>query len=284
MNRPPSPYPFLASKPDHIGRVTLLGAPLDLTGSFRPGTAEGPTGIRWASENLETYSPELDRDLEEIDLGDLGDLGLTGIDVATGLSLIETEVGKLLDAGSIPCVLGGEHTIALAIARAVIARHPDAMILHLDAHADLCEEYAGEVYCHASWAYHAGQEFGFDRMVQLGIRSGLREEFHLGRERCAYFSKDVELPDPIRAQLALYPVYVSLDIDVLDTPFAPGTGTPECDGPTFRELAACLYSLAHLNVVAMDINEVAPPHDPSGITCAAAAKLAREMMLMYGSK
>lgn len=283
MTRPPSPYPFLASKPDHIGRITLLGAPLDLTGSFRPGAAEGPAGIRWASENLETYSPVLDRDLEDCDVGDQGDLELDGLSIPDALARIESATGALLDAGAIPFLLGGEHTIALPIARAVFARHPDAMVLHFDAHADLRESYAGETYCHASWAYHVGSAFGFDHIVQLGIRSGLREEFRLGRARCAHFGMGLDLPAPVRAQLAARPVYLTLDIDVLDPAFAPGTGTPESDGPTFHELAACLYALADLHIVALDINEVAPPHDPSGITRAAAAKLAREMMLMYGS-
>ncbi len=282
MNRPPSPYPFLASKPDHIGCITLLGAPLDATGSFRPGAAEGPVGIRWASENLETYSPVLDRDLEDYDIGDGGDIELAGLSIPDALAHIESTTGKLLDAGTIPFILGGEHTIALSIARAVFARHPDAMILHFDAHADLRESYAGETYCHASWAYHAGRAFGFDRIVQLGIRSGLRNEFRLGRARCAHFSMGLDLPDTVRAQLAAHPVYLTLDIDVLDPAFAPGTGTPESGGPTYYELIARLYSLADLHVVALDINEVAPPHDPSGITCAAAAKLAREMMLMFG--
>jgi agmatinase len=281
MIRPPSPYPFLASKPDHLGRVTLLGAPLDVTGSFRPGAADGPSGIRCASENLETYSPDLDRDLDDYNIGDLGDLDLAGLSIPEALAQIEDEVGRLLDAPTLPFVLGGEHTIALPIARAVLKRHPDAMILHFDAHADLRESYAGETYCHASWAYHAGRAYGFDRMVQLGIRSGLREEFRLGREQCAYFSSDLHIPDAIRAELATYPIYLTLDIDVLDPAYAPGTGTPESGGATFRDLVDCLYSLADLHIVALDMNEVAPPLDPSGATSAAAAKLVRDMMLLF---
>ena len=283
MIRPPSPYPFLASKPDHIGRVTLLGAPLDVTGSFRPGAAEGPPGIRWASENLETYSPELERDLEDYDVGDAGDLDLAGLSIPAALARIEEEVGRLLDAPTLPFVLGGEHTIALPVARAVFKRFPDAMILHLDAHADLRESYAGETYCHATWAYHAGGECGYDRLVQLGIRSGLRAEFRFGRERCAYFSSDLHLPDGLRAVLAASPVYLTLDIDVLDPAYAPGTGAPESGGATYRELIDCLYSLDNLNVVALDLNEVAPPLDPTGATSVAASKLVRELLLLAAS-
>lgn len=294
MILPPSPYPFLASKPGRIGQVTLLGAPLDRTGSFRPGTAEGPHGIRWASENLETYSPYLDLDLEDLDVGDLGDISFDippllgergpGGEGERAVHLITTEVGKLLDAGTLPLVFGGEHTIALGITHAVMARYPNAMILHFDAHADLREEYLGERFSHAAWAYHAGVAYGFERLVQLGIRSGLREEFTLGRARNAHFSMGLDIPDGVRLALAERPVYLTLDIDVLDPSQAPGTGTPEAGGATYPELMACLTSLRHLNVVAMDINEVAPPLDPTGITSAVASKIARELMLLFGKR
>jgi len=279
----PSPYPYLDSLAGRIGRVTLLGAPLDRTGSFRPGTAEGPSGIRWASENLETYSPQLDRDLEDLQVGDLGDLDFTDLSLVDAVAFIEREVGQLLDSGTLPFILGGEHTIALPIARAVLKRYPDAWILHFDAHADLRKEYLGEPLSHAAWAYHVGTEYGFDRIVQLGIRSGLREEFMLGRERCAYFSMDLDIPSDIRRQLCSHPVYLSMDIDVLDSSAAPGTGTPEAGGATYKELTACLQSLGEMHVVAMDINEVAPPLDPTGATSAVAAKLTREMMLLFGN-
>lgn len=282
MIQPPLPYPFLASNPGEIGRVTLLGAPLDRTGSFRPGCAEGPIGIRWASENLETYSPHLDRDLEDITVGDLGDLEFPGDEQGDAMARIEQEVSSLLFTRTLPFILGGEHTISLAIARAVLAQYPDAMILHFDAHADLRDTYLGEPLSHATWARRVGEEFGFDRLVQLGIRSGLREEFQLGRERCAYFGMGLEIPTHIRQELLARPVYLSLDIDVLDASVAPGTGTPEAGGASYNELMACLYNLAGMPVVAMDLNEIAPPLDPSGITSATASKLVREMILMYG--
>jgi len=262
--------------------VTLLGAPLDRTGSFRPGCAEGPVGIRWASENLETYSPELDRDLEELCLGDLGDLDLGMGSMEDALAHIELEVYRLLVAPTLPVIFGGEHTIALPIARAVFDRYPDALILHFDAHADLRDSYLGEPLSHATWAYRVGEEFGFERLVQLGIRSGLREEFQRGRTLSAYFSRGLDFPASVRAELMARPVYLTLDIDVLDASCAPGTGTPEAGGVSYQELMACLISLEGMQVVAMDINEVAPPLDPSGITSALASKLVRELVLLYG--
>lgn len=282
MNLPPLPYPFLASNPGEIECVTLLGAPLDRTGSFRPGCAQGPVGIRWASENLETYSPDLDRDLEDLRIGDLGDLDLSMGTQEEALAQIELEVYRLLAIHTLPLIFGGEHTIALPIARAVFAHHPDALVLHFDAHADLRESYLGEPLSHATWAYRVGEEFGFERLVQLGIRSGLREEFQRGRALSGYFSRDLAFPASIRAELMARTVYLSLDIDVLDASCAPGTGTPEAGGVSYIDLMACLTSLQGMRVVAMDINEVAPPLDPSGITSAVAAKLAREMMLLFG--
>jgi agmatinase len=262
--------------------VTLLGAPLDRTGSFRPGSVEGPTGIRWASENLETYSPQLDLDLEDMTLGDLGDLDLTDLSQHDALAGIEDAVATLLQAGTLPFVFGGEHTIALGVARAVFRAFPDALIVHFDAHADLRDTYLDEPLSHATWAHRVGEEFGFDRLVQLGIRSGLREEFHLGRAKSAYFSMDLEIPPHILDLLHSRPVYISLDIDVLDPSVVPGTGTPEAGGASYLELHACLQRLAGCRVVALDINEVAPPLDPTGATSATAANLAWEMMLLYG--
>lgn len=280
----PSPYPFLASEFGCTGQVTLLGAPLDRTGSFRPGSAEGPRGIRWASENLETYSPELDRDLEDMHVGDMGDLDFTDLSQQDAVNLIEREVGTLLDKDTLPFIFGGEHTIALPIARAVLQRYPDALVLHFDAHADLRDSYEGETLSHAAWAYHVGNEFGFDRLIQLGIRSGLRDEFRLARQHCGYCSMDLQIPHDVRTRLSQNPVYISLDIDVLDASVVPGTGTPEAGGASYRELMSCLHSLAFMKVVAMDINEVAPPLDPTGASSAVAAKIAREMLLLFGQR
>jgi len=143
-------------------------------------------------------------------------LDFSGLSQAEALARITEEVGALLDAGTLPLVLGGEHTIALGVARAVLARHPDALILQLDAHADLRDTYLDEPLSHATWAYRAGEEFGFDRLVQLGIRSGLREEFVLGRARSGYFSTELAIPPAVRTRLGEHPVYITLDLDVLD--------------------------------------------------------------------
>lgn len=281
MRQPPSPYPFLNSQSGIPGMVTLLGVPLDRTGSFRPGCGGGPVGIRWASENLETYSPQFDLDLEDMLVGDLGDMDFSGLTLEEAVLQIEEEVGQLLDAPTIPFLLGGEHTIALPIARAVLKRYPTALVLHIDAHADLRESYLEEKLSHAAWAYHVGNEFGFQHLVQLGIRSGLRQEFQLGRSGGQYFSATLEIPDKLFNKLSTRPIYLSLDIDVLDPSIVPGTGTPEAGGVTYAELMHFFSSLPAMHIVAMDINEVAPSLDPTGVTSAVAAKVVREMLLLF---
>jgi agmatinase len=279
---PPSPRPFLASRSGGHGRITLLGAPLDRTGSFRPGAAGGPGGIRWASDNLETYSPDLDRDLADIDLADAGDLDLSAPGQVGALAAIAAATGDLLDAGALPIVLGGEHTIALGVARATLRRHPEAVVVHLDAHADLRDDYLGETLSHATWAYRLGEEAGFDRLLQFGIRSGLREEFALARARCAHFDRNVVLTDAARVLIGDRPVHLSLDVDVLDPSVLPGTGTPEAGGCTWRELAGFLTALRGARVVAVDVSELAPGLDPTGASSAVAAKIVRELALLCG--
>jgi agmatinase len=279
---PPSPRPFLASRPGERGRVTLLGAPLDRTGSFRPGAGGGPAGIRWASDNLETYSPDLDRDLEDLDLVDAGDCDLAALDQRAALAAIGAATGGLLDGGALPVVLGGEHTVALGVARAVLQRHPDAAVVHLDAHADLRDDYLGERLSHATWARRLGEEAGFDRLLQFGIRSGLREEFALARGSCGHFARDVVLEPAARRLLADRPVHLTLDLDVLDPAYLAGTGTPEAGGCTWRELAAFLATLRGTRIVAIDLCELAPALDPSGASSAVAAKLVRELALAFG--
>ncbi len=279
---PPSPRPFLASRPGERGRATLLGAPLDRTGSFRPGAAGGPAGIRWASDNLETYSPDLDRDLAELDLVDAGDLDLAALDQPAAVAAIAAATGGLLDGGALPLVLGGEHTVALGVARAVLRRHPDAAVVHLDAHADLRDDYLGERLSHATWARRLGEEAGFDRLLQFGIRSGLREEFALARARCGHFDREVALTATARRLLADRPVHLTLDLDVLDPAHLPGTGTPEAGGCSYRELAAFLAALGGARIVAIDVCELAPALDPTGASSAVAAKLVRDLALRFG--
>lgn len=260
--------------------VALFGAPLDATQSFRFGAADGPRAVRELSASLETYSPALDRDLEDLTFCDLGDLVLEGLPLPAALEAIEHATARAGSVGGRVLMVGGEHTVTLAAYRATKRLHPDAALLQLDAHLDLRKEYDGQPVTHASWVYHAGLEHGFEGILQLGARSGAREEWPRSTERCRLSSRGLALPEELHAELRERPLYLTIDIDVLDPGAAPGTGCPEPGGATFVEVERFVHSLAGARIVAADVVEVFPRLDPSGATAAAAAKLLREMVLL----
>jgi agmatinase len=281
--RPVSPRFTLSSderRPN--AAAAFFGAPLDATTSFRCGTGAGPSAIRRLSDSLETYSPALGRDLEDLALVDLGDLDLEAAGPEEAVDAIADAMVDASTAARLPVMLGGEHTVSLGGFRGIKRVHPDAMLVQVDAHADLRPSYEGRRLTHATWAYHAAREFGFDTLVQLGIRSGAREEWPQTRE-IAWSSRDLQLPDSIRTRLSDCPIYLTVDIDVLDPSAAPGTGCPEPGGAAYVELEAFLHGLGGLHVVAVDVVEVAPALDPSEITAAAAAKIVRDAVLLFGA-
>ena len=301
--------PLLAPRPEDRfwgsgepdgARFCLFGAPLDLTGSGRLGTGEAPPAVRRASHNIESYSPKLDGDLFGAGLTDLGGLDLAGLPMEAALTEIERQTAEVLAGEAetpsqtrplrggglgggrppVPIVVGGEHTIALAIGRAVKLRYPDAVIISLDAHLDLADELDGRKVAHGTWACRLGEEVGgLGDFVLLGMRSGTRDEWQRSKT-CLWQSPAVTLPDNIRKVIGSRPVYLSVDIDVLDPSAAPGTGTPEPPGISSAALFGFLYSLAGLNVVALDVNEILPEVDPAGITAITGAKLIREAAIL----
>ena len=262
--------------------AAVFGAPLDATASFRPGAAGGPSAVRELSESLETYSPELGCDLEDIEIVDLGDLGLEGLPMEEALAAVTAAMQEAASAARLAVMIGGEHTVSLAGYRAIKRRHPEALLLHVDAHLDIRPEYGGEAVTHASWLYHAGEEHGFGDILQVGVRSGAREEWQLAHELCAWCRTDWSLPPDGSCGLGDRPVYLSIDIDVLDPAVAPGTGCPEPGGPGFIDLIGFLRNLSETRLVAADVVEVAPALDSSGITAVAGAKILREVLLQAG--
>lgn len=259
--------------------AAIFGAPLDPTESFRSGAADGPAAVRELSESLETYSPVIDADLEDLTLVDLGDVAAQ--DLASGLEGVAAAMEQSLSLARLGVMVGGEHTVTLGAYRGARRVHEDAALLVLDAHLDLREEWEGQAVTHASWVSRAGEEAGLGNIVQLGVRSGAREEWPRS-EATRWSGRSLELPADVREWLSDRPVYLSVDIDVLDPAHAPGTGCPEPGGASFRELEDCLHGLADLRVVAVDVVEVAPRLDPSGATGVAAAKLVREAILLWG--
>ena len=272
---------FIAADSDfESARAVIFGAPYDSTTSFRPGARFGSAAIRTESFGIETFSPYQNRDLEDVLVHDAGDLELPFGAPEPALAMIEDKADEIVKAGKMPVLLGGEHLVTLGAVRAVARKHPDLHIIHFDAHADLREDYLGNPLSHACVLRRCHDLLGDGRIFQFGIRSGTRDEFafmsagHVKTERhtCATLP-DLSLPEGV-------PVYLTVDMDVIDPSEFPGTGTQEAGGLRFRELLSALFDVfARFNVVAFDLVELAPALDPSGRSTALACKLLRECLL-----
>ncbi len=263
-------------------RIVLFGAPFDGTTSFRPGARFASAAMRGDSYGLETYSPYQDRDLSEIRVFDGGDLELSLGNTKKVLDQIETYTAKVVEAGKVPCMIGGEHLTSLGALRAVIKKHPELHILHLDAHADLRDTYLGEGLSHATVMRRVWELVGDGRIYQFGIRSGTKEEFAWAEGHVHMYRYDLRGLTDTAAHLQGKPVYVSIDLDVLDPSVFPGTGTPEPGGVGFLELLDTILSLKGLDIVGADITELSPVYDPSGVSTVTACKVLRELLLVMG--
>lgn len=263
-------------------RVVLYGAPYDSTTSFRPGTRFGSRAIRAESYGLELYSPYQDAELRGRVL-DSGDLELPFGDPAPALAMIEARAAEILQGGKVPFLLGGEHLVTLGAVRAAAKAHPDLHILHFDAHADLRADYLGAPLSHACVLRRCHELVGNGRIWQFGIRSGDKAEFDWGKGHVFTHKFDLEGLGEALDALQGKPVYLTVDLDVLDPSVFPGTGTPEPGGVSFDALRrAVTDACRRLNIVAADVNELSPHYDPSGISTAAACKIVREMLIALG--
>ena len=288
-------------------RIILFGAPFDSTTSYRPGARFGSSAIRRESYGIESYSPYQDKDLIDCLVLDCGDLELAIGDTEKVLAQIETYTDEILLEEKIPFLLGGEHLVTLGAFRAVHRKYPDVAIIHLDAHGDLRDDYLGVKLSHACvirrcWevmydkvkrgegtngkvmleeVVRGGDVSGNDhRIFQFGIRSGAREEFVWGKSHVStrLYNLDglAELVDWLQGK----PVYLTVDLDILDPSVFLGTGTPEPEGISFEELRKGITLICQkLAVVGCDVNELCPPYDPSGISTTVACKVVREMLL-----
>lgn len=261
-------------------KTVIFGAPFDSTTSYRPGTRFASAAIRNESYGIETYSPYQDKDLLDYTIFDGGDLELPFGSPKRALAMIEEYARKLLEDKKLPLMIGGEHLVTLGMARSAVAMYPDLHILHFDAHADLRDEYLGVTLSHATVMRRCHDLVGDNKIFQFGIRSGDKEEFLWAKEHVRTCKFNFETLDYVIDLLCEVPVYVTLDLDVLDPSVFPGTGTPEAGGVTFMELLEALKKVSKLNVVAFDMNELSPIYDQSGSSTALACKLLREILLM----
>ncbi len=260
----------------------ILGVPLDITTTFRPGTRFGPREIRFLSHSLELYSPFQERSLERIDFADAGDLMLPAGDLQGSLNRIERMVDVFLSDSHRPFILGGEHLLTWPAVKACLKYYPDLVILVWDAHGDMRKDKDGYSLNHGTVMNLIREAVGGERMYLMGVRSECETGMERARETNIFLQDVLEPMKRVREEIMGKPVYFSLDIDVVDPAFAPGTGAPEPAGITSRELMSALALLEDLNIVGADLVEVAPAYDPSQITALLAARSMRELLLMQG--
>ena len=260
-------------------KIVIFGAPYDSTTSYRPGTRFASRHMRAESYGLETYSPYQDLDLEDMQIFDSGDLELCFGDTEMALSDIEARTQEILDADKLPLMIGGEHLVTLGAVRAVFKKYPDLHVVHFDAHADLRDEYLGAHLSHASVMHRVWDMVGDGKIYQFGIRSGERGEFQWGKDHVITQKFNFDGLCDVVEKLKGKPVYFTIDLDVLDPSIFPGTGTPEAGGVTFTDLLEAVFKVSKLNIVGMDINELAPTLDTSGVSTAVALKIMRELMI-----
>ena len=260
--------------------TVLFGAPYDCTTSFRPGTRFASAAMRRESYGLELYSPYQGKELTDRKIFDGGDLELPFGAPEPMLRMIEKQAATILKDGKRPFMLGGEHLVTLGAVRAAVKKFPDLHILHFDAHADLRDDYLGQKLSHACVLRRCHELVGDGKIYQFGIRSGDKSEFDWGREHVFTRLFDFEGLDGALRALAGKPVYLTVDLDVLDPSVFPGTGTPEPGGVSFDVLRkAVTDACSALNVVAADVNELSPHYDASGASTAVACKIVREMLI-----
>ena len=261
--------------------IVIFGAPFDSTTSYRPGTRFAARTMRAESYGLETYSPYQDLDIEDARAFDGGDLELPFGDTEHALDMIHTYAKNILEGGRLPFLIGGEHLVSLPAVKAAAEKHSELAVIHFDAHTDLRDEYLGNHLSHATVIRRAWDILGDGRIHQFGIRSGERAEWEWARAGHTNLHPFTfaGLSEAVTA-LKERPVYLTIDLDVLDPSAFPGTGTPEAGGVTFVELLkAALSVIRGCNVVACDLVELSPPLDTSGTSTATALKLLREMIL-----
>jgi agmatinase len=218
----------------------------------------------------------LDRDLEDLKICDVGDISLPQGDLEGALGMIQGYLATVIRDKKFPILLGGEHLISVPVVNELTKHHQNLAVIQLDAHADFRQAYLGNPLSHATVMRRIADILGGENIFQLGIRSGTREEMRAARE----LGSLSEEGDTLR-RAAGRPVYLTVDLDLLDPAVAPGVGAPEPGGLTFDECISLIAQLSSLRVVGFDVVELSPPYDPTQQSAMAAAKLVRELILQF---
>ena len=279
------------TRPEELD-VALVGVPFDGGTSYRPGPRFGPRNIRVQSAMIRAYNPVLKiNPFERLRIADFGDLPVNPLSIEETYRLIQGGLKPLLAAGVIPICVGGDHSILLATLRAVHARHGPVALVQLDSHSDTWDQYWGSKYSHGTPVRRAIEE-GLLRescILQIGLRGQLygEDDLEFAREHKIQMVTTEELLEkglsPLRRLLKRFggqPTYLSLDIDVVDPAFAPGTGTPQVGGLSSAQMLGVVRGLQGLKFIACDLVEVSPPYDSADITSLLAANLLFEMLCL----
>ncbi|MGX9520715.1 agmatinase [Vibrio mediterranei] len=282
--------PYVKNPVSADADVVVLGVPLDMATSGRPGARLGPDAIRRASVNLAWEGKKFPWDFNVFDktkVIDSGDLVFDCGDAEDFTYRLEAATSEILKSGKTMLALGGDHFITLPILRAYAKHHGEMALIHFDAHTDT---YAnGSSYDHGTMFYHAPKEglISAKHSIQIGIRTEYDYDDHGFKVINAMQANDQsveEIVSQIRETIGDKPVYITFDIDCLDPAFAPGTGTPVCGGLNSDKVLKIIRALAGINVVGMDVVEVSPPYDQSELTALAGATIALELLYVWASR
>jgi agmatinase len=272
--------------------AAVYGIPFDTATTYRTGTRFGPEAIRSASALLRPYNPALDVNVvETLSIVDYGDLPVSPGDTQRTYGQVEQALAPLVEAGVFPLALGGDHSVTLAELRVLARRHGPLALVQLDAHGDTWDEYFGQRYFHGTTFLRAAEEKLIEpgASTQAGLRGSLysAEDIESARELgfavlpCEQLRtlRPGGFASLVRERIGIRPVFVSVDVDVLDPAFAPGTGTPEVGGLSTAEALAFVRALSGIQLAGADVVEVSPPYDgPGQQTALAAANVAYELL------
>ncbi len=265
-------------------RVSLLGVPYDGTCCFRPGARFGPSAVREDSYGIETYCPQLNLDLEDINFADVGSLDVPLGDAKLTLDHIKDATDILLKNNLKPLIIGGEHSITSAVIKSIITNYPELIMIQLDAHADLRDEWLGSKFSHACTMKRCLDILPSKKIFQIGIRSGTKSEFlEMNNSQRLIQHTLGENAKSLEEALKSFkgrPIYLTFDLDWFDPSIMPGTGTPEPGGYFWRDFAAIIDVIKSHNLIGADVVELSPKLDNTGISSILAAKVIRSLIML----
>ena len=265
-------------------KVSVLGVPYDGTCCYRPGARFGPAAVREESYGIETYCPQLNLDLENIKFADVGSLDVPFGDAKLTIDYVQEATKVLLKNNLKPLIIGGEHSITSGIIKSIINNYPELLIIQLDAHADLRDEWLGSKFSHACTMKRCLEVLPSKKIFQVGIRSGTKSEFlemnntkrliqHSLGENAKYLEEALK-------SFKGTPIYLTFDLDWFDPSIMPGTGTPEPGGYFWGDFAAVVDVIKSHNLIGADVVELSPKFDNSGISSILAAKVVRSLIML----